>query len=73
VGSITYALKANKLLYKNGIKNTVIKNTDFRSSLGCGYSLELSQNNGEKAIQILRNNNIKILSTFKEGGEYVVF
>ena len=73
VGSITYAMKANKLLYKNGIKNTVIRNTDFRKSLGCGYSIELKENNLQKAIQILRNNGIKIISTYKEGGEYVVF
>ena len=72
VGSITYAMSGNKLLYSHGIFGTVIRNVEIGPKAGCGYSIMIKKN-VEQAIDLLKEHGYRIKSIIKEGGEHVVF
>lgn len=66
VSSVTYAMMGQKVLSSYGIKSRV-KRTQRRSSkLGCGYSLEVSSELTDKAMEILVRNGVKVIG-FTEG------
>ena len=58
VESITYAMKARKLLNSQGISATVIKN-DGAKNEGCRYGVEISSGEMMEAAKIMRENGIK--------------
>ncbi len=60
IGSVTYALKGKEILFRHGISAYITRNTKTKE-YGCGYSLYIP-NKFNTAIQILRENNIKILA-----------
>ena len=57
VSTVTLALKAKKILAKNGIRATVVKNESGKK--GCAYGLEFSSEVFLDVISILRNNGIE--------------
>lgn len=61
VSSITYAMKAKSILRNYGIYADIVKTSKISDSKGCGYSLVLLKNT-DKAISILKENNINILA-----------
>ncbi len=56
--SITYAVKAEKLLKANGIRVRIVPTPKTVGS-GCGYSLELNEP-PERAAALLKENGIRI-------------
>ncbi|HAN44656.1 MAG TPA: DUF3343 domain-containing protein [Ruminococcaceae bacterium] len=59
VGSITYAMKGQKILEKYGIASYIARNTDDIAQYGCGYNLKVYYN-ARQAIEILQQSGIKI-------------
>ena len=59
-GTVTYAIKGRDLLRKNGIKAKIEKINSSKSSVGCGYAIEV-EGNINAAENILRAAGIKIL------------
>ena len=58
-GTVTYAIKGRDLLRKNGYKAN-IERVSGEKALGCGYAI-LLDGEIEKAEELLRRNNVKIL------------
>lgn len=59
-GTITYAMKAKDILRKNGFYAVVQKLALGEENIGCGYAV-LIKGNVEKALEILKNAEVKIL------------
>ena len=55
--SITYALKARKLLLRADIRSKLVK-TESKSSEGCTHGLEISEHQLYGAAAVLRDNGI---------------
>lgn len=60
--SITYAVKAQKLLGKKGIRVRIVP-TPKNVGSGCGYSLE-TDGNADRITRILAENGIKFKSVY---------
>lgn len=58
IGSITYAMKGQKLLDKNGIRSIIQKAPQNMDSCGCGHGLRVN-GDGIRAREILVNYGIK--------------
>lgn len=54
VESVTYAIKARKLLRQAGIRSKLIKPND--NVVGCGYALEIYRSDFLAAVAVLRKN-----------------
>ena len=52
--NMTHAMKANKLLYNNGIQSRVEKISDDPNVRGCVYSIIFNDRYSKEAIEILR-------------------
>ncbi len=61
--SITYAVKAEKLLRAHGIRVRIVPTPKTVGS-GCGYSLELNEP-PERAVGLMRENGIKIKQVYE--------
>lgn len=59
-GTVTYAIRGRDILRYNGIKASVERNTSGLGKYGCGYGIVVNSN-VEKAVEILKKNNIKII------------
>ena len=64
LGSVTYAMKAKELLFKNGIKAYTEK-VKTNGNYGCGWGVRV-QSGTEKALYILLNSGFKA-EILKEG------
>lgn len=63
--SITYAVKAEKLLRSKGIRVRIVPTPKTVGS-GCGYSIELSAaESPDRITTLLRENGIKIKAVYK--------
>lgn len=60
VSSVTYAMKGREILAKAGIQ-AMVQRVPQTKETGCGYGLYVPKS-ADRAEQILRENNIKILS-----------
>lgn len=60
VNSVTYAVKAQKLLQQYGISSKIIRNVAHQATSGCGYGLAISSD-PMMAQNILMRNGIKVL------------
>lgn len=59
--SITYAMKAQRLLQSNGIKSYLERNMEKYGEFGCGYVLQVPQKHKQQqAIDLLKSRNFKI-------------
>ena len=54
VESVTYAMKAKKLLRQAGIRSKLIKPNNAES--GCGYAVEIDRSDFLAAVAVLRKN-----------------
>ena len=59
VGSITYALKAKKVLMRIGIRSELIKTENSQRRSGCIYGIKFNSELFYSVIDELRNNAIK--------------
>ena len=53
VGSITYAIKAKKVLEKKGIKSYIIRDFEAAEGYGCGYVLKI--NGTDETVESVKN------------------
>ena len=70
--SLTYAQKSAALLERHGIASGISKAPAGLSGRGCAYSITVSEQNGAKAVQILRNANLLYGKVYEqsEGNTY---
>ncbi len=61
LASVTYAIRAQKLLGFHGIKSAVKKFSLGLQSNGCGYGVEINTNYRDSAVAILNGAGIRIL------------
>ncbi len=59
--SFTYAARASRLCDMSGIKSKVIKTPKKLTKSGCGYSLQIDNNDSERVLEILKSNKIVIV------------
>lgn len=59
IGTVTYAIKAKKILSRNGISSKLVKLGDIHSGGGCTYGLEFDNNNFYSAVIELRKAEIQ--------------
>jgi len=62
--SITWAIRAQKLLGGRGIKSTISKISKTGSAKGCGYGLTV-QGDLQNALRILNLDNIRYIDVVK--------
>lgn len=67
VSSVTYAVKAQKLLSEQGITATLTRADGVRSVKGCGYGLRIHGDLNSAAI-VLKRSGIRILGYTEERG-----
>ncbi len=60
LSSVTYAMKAERLLASAGIYSSPLKTGEVAKVRGCGYGLKIN-GNCDKAKTIIESNGIKIL------------
>ena len=61
LSSVTYALKAQSVLVRDGINTRLEKLASERTAKGCGYGLRIENKHVDKAIILLRNEKIRII------------
>ena len=59
VQSVTYAMKARKLLLRYKIQSKLIKTESQDSGTGCKHGLEISNKDYFEAVKILGENGVK--------------
>lgn len=64
VSSVTYAMKAKDLLFRQGIRSYVERIPKTESN-GCGYGVYVPQDS-DRAARILQENNIRILERLSQ-------
>ncbi len=58
--SMTYAYKAQELLNKHGIKNSLTRNAQTQRIRGCGYGIVIDTSQSQYVQNLLLNNGVKI-------------
>lgn len=61
MSSVTYALKAQGVLSREGIGTRLEKLTKTQTSKGCGYGLRIEKSKLSEAVSILKNEKIRII------------
>lgn len=67
LSSVTYAMKASRLLSREGIQSSPVKSPEVRKVRGCGYGIAV-YGSCDRAKAILDSNGIKILGAIREKG-----
>lgn len=70
IGSMTAALKAQKVLGAAAIRATVVKLDSTVTNRGCAYGVEYDCNQSSNVRSILNSAGIKV-SRYSEGGGYM--
>ncbi|MCL2035281.1 MAG: DUF3343 domain-containing protein [Oscillospiraceae bacterium] len=60
--SVTYAIRAQKLLERQGIRSTIKKFARSLEVNGCGYGVEIDKMDLDKAAGILKSADIRIVA-----------
>ena len=68
VGSLTYAMKARKILRAKGITTRLVKLDSALTEYGCGYGIELPSYESYNVYTILKENGINY-SIYKNGSK----
>ena len=63
LSSVTYALKAQKVLMANGVSSLLEKLSAEQTKKGCGYGLKIDNRNLDNALAILRKERIRVVKT----------
>ncbi len=58
VGAVTYAIKLQKLLLRNGIRTQIIKVGSPEDNTGCTHGVEIKDENWLDAVFVMRENEI---------------
>lgn len=58
--SMTYAYKAQEILNRQGINNSLTRNAQTARIRGCGYGLKIDSNQSGYVQKLLLDNGIKI-------------
>lgn len=66
VSSITYAYKGKNILEKKGISADVERAPSEVSKCGCQYAIKVKRGFLDKAVKILEDSHIRIISTWGE-------
>jgi hypothetical protein len=61
LSSVTYALKAQSILAREGIDTRLEKLSRTRTLKGCGYGLRISSVMLDRAVKLLNNERIRIV------------
>lgn len=67
LSSITYAIKAQQLLERNGIPSSFSKTPIQQSGRGCGYSLKIRKRDLQRVRALLDEAGIKVLGEVTQG------
>lgn len=59
IGSVTHAMRAQRLLGESGINSKVVKTSDHKNNKGCSYGIEFDAGMRRYADKILSDNNIR--------------
>ena len=66
--SVTYALKAQRVLDNHHVYTTLVRSTAVTTIKGCGYGLRLAHaENFGRAMNILAQSGINVLGTAEDG------
>ena len=65
LSSVTYAMKASKLLAYEGITSSPVKSSEVKKLRGCGYGVYV-KGNCDRAKAIFDRNGIKTLGVIRE-------
>lgn len=65
VGSITNAIRAQKILDKYNIRSFIQRVSVHIPNRGCGYCLKINKNSDE-AVEIIKKANIRVLEVVEE-------
>ncbi len=63
VSSITYAYKGKSVLERKGIRADIERAPANLSDCGCHYAIKISNASVDKAVHLLSNAKIKVIST----------
>jgi len=66
--SITYAMKGRQILERVGIFANIGRTRKNKEGLGCGYSLFVNGADVNRAVGLLKQNRIKVVSVETDGG-----
>ena len=58
LGSVTYAVKARRLLARSGIKAVLVKLSDKGAADGCSHGIEIASSRFFEAVVILKENGV---------------
>ena len=58
VGSVTYAIKARKLLLRSGIRSKLVKVNENKSARGCSHGIEIDGSDFYSVVAVLRESGI---------------
>ncbi len=58
VGSVTYAIKARKLLRRDGIQSESVKLDDTKTKAGCTHGIKIATEDFYHAASVLKENGI---------------
>ena len=61
MSSVTYALKAQGILARDGIGTRLEKLSKTQTSKGCGYGVRIEKSKLSQAVSILKNEKIRIM------------
>ena len=65
--SVTFAQRAEKLLTRQDIRCSLQRTPRWMEEQGCGYALRLWTQEPEKAVQLLRRQNIPMRRLYLQG------
>ena len=71
LASLTYAIKAQKILYENGISSKVVRLDASKERRGCGFGVEFSCDDSHLVKRILRGARVDVRRYLTGGGEPV--
>lgn len=65
LSSVTYAIRAQKLLEQSGIRSVIKKLARSLQVTGCGYGLEINTLDVNAAVAVLNASGIRILEVMR--------
>ena len=68
IGSLTYAIKAQKALSQNGIHNNIVKLDASMTRRGCAYGIEFPCEEQRSVRTVMNEEKIPISSYINSGG-----
>jgi hypothetical protein len=67
LSSVTYAIKAQKILSGENIAAELTKSSAVKAVRGCGYGIKFNCENSDKVLKLLEEHGVKTLGMVSEG------